>query len=66
MTGGDSWALKQASAAPIKFPHNRESATTGWRTRADAATKSYDLERSDGARWQRVASFLVNIGSCKQ
>ena len=66
MTGGESWSLKQASAAAIKFPHNRESGTTGWRMRADAATKSYDLERSDGARWQKVASFLVHIGTCKQ
>ena len=65
-TGGESWALKQASAAPIRFPRTRESGATGWRIRADAATNSYAVEKSEGGRWQKLASFLVHIGSCKQ
>ncbi|HYL78042.1 MAG TPA: hypothetical protein VEU96_27760 [Bryobacteraceae bacterium] len=66
MTGGESWALKQASATPIRFPRNREPGASGWRVRADATTHSYHLERSEAERWHNVASFLVNIGSCKQ
>jgi photosystem II stability/assembly factor-like uncharacterized protein len=65
-TGGESWSMKQASAAPIPFPHARESTASGWHVRADAATHSFDLEKSDGARWQKVASFLVTVGVCKQ
>jgi len=66
MTGGESWALKQASATPIRFPRNREPGASGWRVRADATTRSYHLERAEAERWHNVASFLVNIGSCKQ
>jgi photosystem II stability/assembly factor-like uncharacterized protein len=63
-TGGESWSLKQAIASPIPFPPPTKS--SGWRLRADAATHSYDLEKSDGSRWQRVAGFLINVGACKQ
>lgn len=66
MTGGESWALKQASATPIRFPKTRELGASGWRLRADGATHSYDLERSEAERWHKVASFLVHIGTCKQ
>lgn len=62
--GGESWSLKQATAGPIAFP--AATKTPGWRLRADAGTKSYDLEKSDGTRWQKVAGFLVNVGACKQ
>jgi photosystem II stability/assembly factor-like uncharacterized protein len=65
-TGGESWSLRQASAGPIRFPKTREPGSSGWRIRADAGTNSYAVEKSDGQRWQKVASFLVRIGSCKQ
>jgi photosystem II stability/assembly factor-like uncharacterized protein len=65
-TGGESWSMKQASASSIAFPRSSETGTSGWRVRAAAATHSFDLEKSDGARWQKVASFLVNVGVCKQ
>jgi hypothetical protein len=63
-TGGESWSMKQASASPIPFPAATRS--SGWRLRADSATHSFDLEKSDGSRWQKVAGFLVNVGACKQ
>jgi len=66
MTGGGSWALKQASATPIRdaraFPEPRE---TGWRLHADAATRAYRLERRDGERWATLAAFLIAAGECK-
>lgn len=65
-TGGESWALRQASAAPIRFPHTKEARSSGWRIRADAATKSYAIEKMEAERWQKVASFLVQVGSCKE
>ena len=65
-TGGESWAMKQATASPIPMPPARDVKTSGWRLRADAATRSFEIEKSDGARWQKVASFLVNVGACKQ
>ena len=64
-TGGESWSMKQASEKPIAFPAKDPGGTSLWRLRADAANHSYDLEKSDGARWQKVASFLVSTGVCK-
>jgi hypothetical protein len=65
-TGGESWAMQQASADPIRFPHGRESADPAWRLRADAATHSYEIERRESNHWQKVASFLVNVTACKE
>ena len=65
-TGGESWSLRQASADPIRFPKTKDAGSAGWRIRADSSTKSYAVEKSEGQRWQKVASFLVHVGSCKQ
>jgi len=34
--------------------------------RADAASHSYAIEKSYASGWQRVASFLVAAGACKE
>ena len=65
-TGGESWALRQASLTPIHFPLNPDTSHSGWRLRADAATHSYAVEKSQSEHWQKVASFLVDAGACKQ
>lgn len=65
-TGGESWSLKQASPDPIRFPKTKDAGVAGWRIRADSSTKSYTIEKSEGQRWQKLASFLVHVGSCKQ
>ncbi len=65
-TGGESWALRQADSAPIHFPLNREPNPSGWRLRADAPTHSYAIEKLQGDHWQRIASFLVDAGACKE
>jgi hypothetical protein len=63
-TGGESWSMKQASAKAISFP--TPTKTPVWRLRTDASTHSFDLEKSDGAHWQKIASFVVKVGACKQ
>ncbi|MCL5745933.1 MAG: hypothetical protein M1541_18740 [Acidobacteria bacterium] len=66
LTGGDSWAMRQASAQPIRdakaFPGPRLPA---WRLRVDTASRSYRLERRAGEGWIPVASFLIAAGECK-
>ncbi|HBY62658.1 MAG TPA: hypothetical protein DEH78_22785 [Solibacterales bacterium] len=64
MTGGDTWSLRQIvmKPAPLK---RRASGSEGWRVRPHAATKSYRVEKQDGAAWTPVASFLVQTGECK-
>jgi hypothetical protein len=34
--------------------------------RTEAATHSYVVEKSENNRWQRVASFLVHVATCKE
>jgi photosystem II stability/assembly factor-like uncharacterized protein len=63
-SGGESWSMKQATVSAIPFPPATK--TSGWRLRADAATHSFEVEKSDGSRWQKIAGFLVNVGACKQ
>ncbi len=65
-TGGESWAIRQTSADPIGLPKEKQVSASAWRVRTDAATHSYVIEKSENNRWQKVASFLVNIASCKE
>jgi hypothetical protein len=60
--GGANWA----SAAPNRFPKEKLGAGLGWRLRTDAATHSYVIEKSENNRWQKVASFLVTVATCKE
>ena len=64
-TGGESWVLKQVAAKPLTLPQAHAVAGGGWRLRPIAKSRSYDLEMKEGNAWQRVASFLVEIGTCK-
>jgi len=66
MTGGESWSLRHASASPFRFPAIKGGTINAWRLRADAQTHAFALERSQGERWQKVASFLVEIAKCAQ
>ena len=64
MTGGDSWNIKQVDSKPIPFP-GTAATVKPLRIRADAASKTYRIERQDGARWITVAAFSVALGDCK-
>jgi hypothetical protein len=61
---GETWALRESSDRPLK-PRHEGTANTDWQIRADASTKSFQIERRTGERWHRVAAFAVTIGSCK-
>lgn len=65
LTGGDSWSIRQVDARPIPFPGGERTAVKPIRIRADAASKSYRIERQDGGQWRPLASFVVHLGECK-
>jgi photosystem II stability/assembly factor-like uncharacterized protein len=64
--GGETWMIRRTSDRPIAIKRAAlDGAGSGWRARADARSKSFDIEKRQGERWSTVASFLVQIGSCK-
>jgi hypothetical protein len=65
-TGGQDWAIQKTSADPIRLGKDKQVSAPGLRLRTDAATHSYVIEKSENNRWQKVASFLVNVASCKE
>jgi photosystem II stability/assembly factor-like uncharacterized protein len=62
--GGESWSLKRTSPKP--FVKKTAHAPGVYRLCADAASKSYRIEKQGAAHWQAVASFLVRAGECKE
>jgi len=62
-TGGDSWTPKETSTKPIRLKAIPKQ--SAWRVRADAATKTYRVERGSGASWEAVASFAIQVADCK-
>lgn len=63
-TGGESWSLRQVSPKPLKLKRPKLP-NADWRLRADGKTKSFNLEKRSGERWQVVSSFLIKAGECK-
>jgi hypothetical protein len=64
MTGGDTWMLRETNDKPIRLKHVA-TPNTDWRIHADAASKSFRIERRQSEKWNGLASFLVQIAACK-
>jgi photosystem II stability/assembly factor-like uncharacterized protein len=62
--GGGTWSMKQSGSKPLTLTRGK-SGDPGWRLRADSRNHSYDVEVKQGSGWQRVASFLVEMGACR-
>lgn len=60
--GGDSWAIKESSAARPPRPSREPLPLI--RIVADAASKSFRIERREGASWRTAAAFSVAAGAC--
>lgn len=61
--GGQSWTIRQQSAKPLRLLQTVPA--TGWRVRADAASRSYHIEHQQGEGWISIAAFAVNLDACK-
>ena len=61
--GGDSWAIKESSATRPPRPSREPLPLI--RIVADAASKSFRIERREGASWRTAAAFSVAAGSCR-
>jgi hypothetical protein len=66
--GGDSWTAKETSVKPLALKRTSNAAAAAqseWRVRADANSRSFQLEHRSGGRWTSVAAFAVNLGVCR-
>jgi hypothetical protein len=63
-TGGDSWSILQITTeAPKNLKFDR-APSGAWRLQADGATRTNHLERREGGKWNTVAAFQVQAGTC--
>ena len=62
--GGETWLLKEQNKKPLQLKRSA-TAAANWRVRAEAATRSYRIERRQGDRWISVAAFSVRLPVCK-
>lgn len=63
-TGGDTWMLREVSSKALKLKKPRPEPPADIRLRADAATKSYRLEKRQGPRWTLLSAFAVRLPDC--
>ncbi len=64
-TGGDTWTIRESSDKPIRIRSMPPPGTGAWRVRADAKTKAFQVEKSNGESWKSQASFPILAGTCK-
>ncbi len=62
--GGETWLVREVSERPIPWKQAVTSSSSS-RVRADRASKSFRIERREGEKWTAVASFAIEIGTCK-
>lgn len=64
-TSGDTWAIREVTDTPPARYRFDFSPNPSIRLRADAATKSWRVERLSAGKWAAVSAFLVHAGDCK-
>lgn len=65
LDGGDSWTIKETSVKALTLKRSAAAPASEWRVRADANSRSFQLEHRQGQRWTSVAAFAVNLGLCR-
>lgn len=65
-TGGDSWMIRAATDQAPKIKRAPPlSDDVNFRIRPAPGGKSYRIERREGEKWELVASFLIEVASCR-
>ena len=65
-TSGESWMLRSATSDQPKIrraPASFDNAD--YRVRAASGGKTYQVEKRDGEKWDAIASFVIEVASCK-
>lgn len=61
--GGDSWTIKESFA--VRPPRAARAPIASTRVVADAPSKSFRVERREGALWRTAAAFSLAAGVCR-
>jgi hypothetical protein len=65
-TGGESWSIRSSTGEPPKMKRAPPVAeNSDFRLRASADGKAYHVEKRLEEKWEPVASFLIEVASCK-
>ena len=65
-TSGESWTMRSATTEPPKIRRAPPSFdSSDYRVRAANGGKTYQVEKRDGEKWDPVASFAIEVTSCK-
>jgi len=62
-TGGENWDAKESTTKPVKLKGARDESSL--RLRADAASKTYRIERRGTSGWELAAAITVHVADCK-
>lgn len=65
-TGGESWMMRTTTAKPPAIRRAPPSVENpDFRVTAAAGGRTYQVEKRIGEKWETMASFLIQIASCK-
>lgn len=65
MTGGGDWQVREKGNRPLHLSLRPKKGDNAWRVRADAASKTYRLERGSETKWETVATFDIHVSDCQ-
>jgi len=65
MTGGGDWAVRESGNRSLHLSQTHPKNDGPWRIQADAAAKTYRIERGFGTKWETVATFAIHVGDCR-
>lgn len=63
-TGGDSWTIVSKTAQMPRLRRAPAVDDVDYRIATDSRSHAYVVEKREGERWNRLASFLVQVASC--
>lgn len=63
-TKGDNWSLLSKTAQVPRLRRAPSLDDVDYRIRSDGASRANIIEKREGERWTRMASFLIQVTSC--
>lgn len=62
--GGNSWSVESRAAQMPRLRRAPAAEDSDYRIGTDSRSRTFVVEKRDGGKWSRVASFLIQVASC--